>query len=374
MPGAASQSALIRDACSRFGLYYTNPSERCQYFEANRAGAAAGDSIEVDAIHRAFSGILRESRPTAQSLGRQQTPSSHDRLEVPVQAIPWPATEEGNVRRVSVNSFGFGSTNAHAIVEQYPSSTTTQDKALNGDSLSTPLMFSVSFESSLAASVEAFAAMLDDTSNGKFATMKDITATLQSRRSNLPVKFAVTGPKGQRIAAKLQMVLEAPQPGLGVRPKFIQGVKSKVCVPPLDRERNGHPWEPICSNPVPHSARLEGPGDLPAELPSPSKRSLTKKLAKPSATSRVSEAEISQPLCTTVQVALVDVLPESGITFDRVIGHSSGEIWAAYAAGFITARGAIRIAYLCGTSAKFARTDDDGGGGSGGNGCRRAFV
>lgn len=42
---------------------------------------------------------------------------------------------------------------------------------------------------------------------------------------------------------------------------------------------------------------------------------------------------------------------------DSVVGHSSGEIGAAYAAGAITAESAIKIAYYRGRISKFARKD-----------------
>lgn len=64
--------------------------------------------------------------------------------------------------------------------------------------------------------------------------------------------------------------------------------------------------------------------------------------------SRVDQAEISQPLCTALQILLVVLLRKAGVTFDTVVGHSSGEIAAAYAAGFLTASDAIRIAYYRG--------------------------
>ena len=52
-------------------------------------------------------------------------------------------------------------------------------------------------------------------------------------------------------------------------------------------------------------------------------------------------AEFSQPLCTAIQIALVDTLAALGIQPDAVIGHSSGEIAGAYAAGALTAEEAI---------------------------------
>lgn len=71
-------------------------------------------------------------------------------------------------------------------------------------------------------------------------------------------------------------------------------------------------------------------------------------------TSRLSEAALSQPLCTAIQVVLVELLKTAGITFTAVVGHSSGEIAAAYAAGFLSAHDAIRIAYYRGLYAPLA--------------------
>ncbi|WPH02714.1 Hypothetical protein R9X50_00558200 [Acrodontium crateriforme] len=70
--------------------------------------------------------------------------------------------------------------------------------------------------------------------------------------------------------------------------------------------------------------------------------------------SRVGEAEISQSLCTAAQIMIVDLLATAGVIFAGVVGHSSGEIAAAYAAGFLTSRDAILIAYYRGHHCKLA--------------------
>ena len=62
---------------------------------------------------------------------------------------------------------------------------------------------------------------------------------------------------------------------------------------------------------------------------------------------------------------MVDILKSAGIRFKSVVGHSSGEIAAAYAAGFISAKDAIRIAYYRGVTAKLA---------SGENGIKGAMM
>jgi len=62
--------------------------------------------------------------------------------------------------------------------------------------------------------------------------------------------------------------------------------------------------------------------------------------------------EFSQPLVTALQLVLISVLSEWGITPSSVVGHSSGEIAGAYAAGFLTAEDAIKIAFFRGEAAK----------------------
>ncbi|KAK7968113.1 polyketide synthase PksD [Apiospora aurea] len=59
----------------------------------------------------------------------------------------------------------------------------------------------------------------------------------------------------------------------------------------------------------------------------------------------------SQPLCTALQIALFDLLASLGISPVAVIGHSSGEIAAAYATGALSLASAMRIAFYRGLMA-----------------------
>ncbi|KAL2285628.1 hypothetical protein FJTKL_07652 [Diaporthe vaccinii] len=65
-------------------------------------------------------------------------------------------------------------------------------------------------------------------------------------------------------------------------------------------------------------------------------------------TSRINQAELSQPCSTAIQVALVQLLEQYGARPDMVVGHSSGEIAAAYSCGSISADDAIAVAYYRG--------------------------
>ncbi|KAI0406425.1 polyketide synthase [Xylaria palmicola] len=67
--------------------------------------------------------------------------------------------------------------------------------------------------------------------------------------------------------------------------------------------------------------------------------------------SRVNDTEISQPACTAVQLALIALLRSWGVVPAAVLGHSSGEIAAAFAAGLVSFEAAMAIAYYRGLAA-----------------------
>ncbi|KAB2570584.1 Hybrid PKS-NRPS synthetase lepA [Lasiodiplodia theobromae] len=79
---------------------------------------------------------------------------------------------------------------------------------------------------------------------------------------------------------------------------------------------------------------------------------LEEELFRPAKQARVDRAEFSQPICTAVQVGLVNLLRSWGIAPAAVVGHSSGEIAAAYAVNAITSDAAIQIAYYRGQVTK----------------------
>lgn len=66
--------------------------------------------------------------------------------------------------------------------------------------------------------------------------------------------------------------------------------------------------------------------------------------------------EFSQAITTAIQIALVDMIKFVGMKPSLVVGHSSGEIAAAYCAGFLCHKSAMRVSYFRGLLAsKLAR-------------------
>jgi len=72
---------------------------------------------------------------------------------------------------------------------------------------------------------------------------------------------------------------------------------------------------------------------------------LAEELERDEQSTRVNRSEIAQPATTAIQVALVELLGACNVTPATVVGHSSGEIAAAYAMGAITRENAWKIAY-----------------------------
>ena len=74
-------------------------------------------------------------------------------------------------------------------------------------------------------------------------------------------------------------------------------------------------------------------------------------LSKTAEESQIELGYLSQPLCTAIQIALVDLLASWDVKPTSVIGHSSGEIAAAYAAGALSQESALAVAYYRGLAA-----------------------
>ncbi len=74
-------------------------------------------------------------------------------------------------------------------------------------------------------------------------------------------------------------------------------------------------------------------------------------LVEPRAANHLRLPELSQTLVTALQLAVVQVLTACGISPQSVVGHSSWEIAAAVASGYITQEEAITIAYYRGKAA-----------------------
>lgn len=196
--------------------------------------------------------------------------------------------------------------------------------------------------------------------NHEFIHPNDLAWTLHARRSHLSTKVAIAALSTEQLGIKIDEILASVAKDAG----NTVGLRS---IPNTGAPRllgvftgQGAQWPTMGSHLIRSSAfvqnRLSSLQDSLDTLPLADRPPwrLRDELLAPADSSRLAEAALSQPLCTAIQVILVDLLRAAGITFAAVVGHSSGEIAAAYAAGFLTAGDAIRIAYYRGLYAYMA--------------------
>lgn len=262
----------------------------------------------------------------------------------------------------NISSFGFGGTNAHAILESFgtgsrEAGTSTQtDTVIEPDLHMLPFVFSAASEQSLLETLKAYRNFISTKPN---LNLRDLAWTLSTKRSALPVKCSISAFTAEDLLSKLEQVMTSPGEGdIFGTPGNLHSIVSSAS---FQKPRllgiftgQGAQWATMGSHLLRHSSIVSDCFDtLQQSLDALPPRhapdwSLKDELLKQAEDSRIGQASFSQPLCTAVQIALWDLLKAAGVTFATVIGHSSGEIAAAYAARHLSATDAIRIAYYRG--------------------------
>ena len=389
MPSSEAQTQLIRQTYARAGLDINAPEDRPQFFEAHGTGTPAGDPVEAKAIHDAFfdkngashqplyvgsiktvfghtegtaglAGVLK----TALALKNAVIPPNmlferlnpaikpfYGPLQIPTREIPWPDTL-GQPRRASVNSFGFGGSNAHAILEHFDPIVSDGKHSVPA-SIITPFTLSAMSEKSLAASLRAY---LDYViAKGDALDPYQVLLAMDTRRSKFPCRISFAARDLAGLRSKIEIALDSGENG------GIQSVRQdrSDALPFLGIfTGQGAQWAGMGRQLLLSSEFatnfIHGLEARLAALPDTPSWSLREEILADGERSRVAEAAISQPLCTAIQLLVVEILRTANINFDAVVGHSSGEIAAAYAAGAITVGDAIVIAYYRGFHAHLA--------------------
>ncbi|KAF4914906.1 Reducing polyketide synthase BOA6 [Colletotrichum viniferum] len=386
MPSSTAQTELIRETYAKAGLDLRKAEDRCQFFEAHGTGTPAGDPIEAQAIWDAFfTTPTNQSAPPEQlyvgsvktvvghlegcaglagvikaCLGLHQgfipsnlhlgTPNPKiapmlgpGKLLVPTEHLPWPEPVKSTdpaiqiPRRASVNSFGFGGTNAHAILESFDAIVskgtvhkapkTTKQPPVN-------IVISAAKEPSLASLVSRYADYLEANPD---LNLDSLAWTTQKRRTRLEYGISFTGSSRSILVKQMRTSVKAYHDGSHI------GVSSTTWNSSSEGPEilgvftgQGAQWATMgaklldaCPAFAQSIARLENAlfdtMAVEEELSGSSKWSLSTELRAPIGESRIAEAEFAQPLSTAVQVALVDTLRSVGVNFSAVIGHSSDD-------------------------------------------------
>ncbi|KAM0168080.1 hypothetical protein ACHAPF_011356 [Botrytis cinerea] len=372
-PSRSSQAQLIRDVYDKAGL----DMSQTHYVEAHGTGTPVGDPIEAGAIADAFSHarsadsplylgtiksnighlegtsglasliksvLMLEHRMIPGIAGLENVNHSiaaeHPHLKFPKNLIPWPSD---GLCRLSINSFGFGGTNAHVIMEDAIGHLKLREEVLIHKQMNVNLdlsynvrrilVFSSQDENGVKRLESAYNMHWSRMSKDDFSDsyMNRLSYTLSNRRSAFLWRSFATFNSGNDLITGIKFshaIRAISQPhlafcftGQGAQwYAMSRGIQSNVFRQSL----------------IEISELLEEMGCL---------WSLQAELSRDEKTSRVNRPEFSQPICTAIQIALVDLLESFGLRPSVVFGHSSGEIAAAYSIGALDKRSAMSIAY-----------------------------
>lgn len=329
-------------------------------------------------------------------------------FQVPLEMTPWPID---GPRRASINSFGFGGTNAHVILDE--AGWYLAERGLDGNHCSAPYTTGRGSKAPSSSSRES-STEEDGSSDGEHSaqsesslnsgeTSETLTVSVSSRASSAATGgLSQVGPKMgfpiscgdkanfavliDRLISYLQgrvghspghlrdlaHTLAARSSALKWRTYFIGNSASGL----MEQLKNAKAEGLIHASPKPASICFVfgGQGGVWAEMGrallcfKTFKESLEKanefmrtklgcpfnlleELARPRNATFITSPFVSQPITTALQVALVDLIGTCGIVPQYVVGHSSGEIAAAYAASAIGSQQAWALAYFRGLHA-----------------------
>ncbi|KAL8631914.1 hypothetical protein Q9189_002390 [Teloschistes chrysophthalmus] len=394
-PSLDAQAQLIEDVYKAVGL---DPAQTA-YVEAHGTGTAAGDPVEAEAIARTLA--INRARDDPLLVGSVKTnvghleaasgltglvktiyalengvippninfetpnkdiPLEEWKLKVPTTIHQWPADRP---RRVSISNFGFGGTNVHVIVEGYNSDVCPdQPNGVNGHSSDLPskplkvngyektnassamqrklVVFSAHDKTSLQQQMQDIARYVSEPrALNEKDFMESLAYTLCQRRSTLDWREAVSASSPTELGEILSSSTSEPMRPSGT-PKlgFVftgQGAQWHA----MGRELHSYPVFARCMQDLDGYLKEFG-----------AKWSLLDELNKDRESSLVDRPYISQPATTAIQIAIVNLLSSWNIKPWAVVGHSSGEIAAAYAAGALSAQFCMLIAYQRGALAQ----------------------
>ncbi|KAI1080984.1 hypothetical protein F5B20DRAFT_588940 [Whalleya microplaca] len=391
-PSSTAQAALIRKAYEKVGFDFHSTG----YFEAHGTGTSLGDPIEAKGISLAFSEHRNLDNPlfvgsvkanighlegTAGIAGLIKIILMLERAKVPpvallnhlnpaIDADQWhlqfPMTAEDwrgdGLRRASANSFGFGGTNAHVVVDDalhylqaaglqglhntvsrnnnmYSSNEPLQLPGKCGVSKESPFLFVVSAadENGIQRQATALESHLHQIADASTQYLADLAFTLSNKRSRHPWKSFILSHSIEHLRRNLSGMTERPVRTSGS--PTIQFVFTG----------QGAQWASMGTELLVYHIFRESLEQADSYFHSlGSTWSLLGELCASPSSSGINSPRLAQPLCTALQVALVDLLASWGVTPQAVVGHSSGEIAAAYCAGALTKESAWRVAYFRG--------------------------
>ncbi|MFP4441291.1 MAG: acyltransferase domain-containing protein, partial [Chloroflexaceae bacterium] len=371
-PNGRSQQVVLRRALSQSGI---KPAD-ISYIETHGTGTALGDPIEVEALAEVYGQSRAPGQPCV--LGSVKTNIGH--LEaaagmagliktimafkhetipphlhfqelnpnillhntpfvIPTEARTWPS---GNTPRyAALSSFGAGGTNAHLVLEEppQPARPSTPDE-LTAQDRSVVLTLSAHNAHALRSLAQRYTGFLSEQVDGTDVTLADVCYTASLRRTHHPERLALVGATATELATHLDaFAQDLPCPGLSLgnaddsnRPRV-----AFIC------SGQGAQWSGMARLLLQREPLFRQTIEQCDEAMRPFVSWSLLELLENDANNSWMEQDTMQPALFAMTVALGTLWKSWGVTPDAVIGHSLGEVAAAYLAGILSLEDAARV-------------------------------
>ncbi len=376
------QMEMLDEAYSNSGL---DPAE-IQYVEAHGTGTKLGDPTETKALGRFFSrgreeqnklrigsvktnighlegaagmaGLLKvllamQHRELPKSLHfttpNPDIPFDELKLKVNDEHISWEAGE-GKTLKAGVNSFGWGGTNAHAVIEEYVNKERSENINHKNEHI---LCLSAKTDTALKEYVKGYRYYLSEKVNGSKSHLDNIIIGSALRKPTLEYRYSFVGKSKEDLINKFDQFLEDSP---SVMPAALSQQDKVVFVFP----GQGSQWLGMGREMYEKEQTFRTVIDDCEEAFSPFiDWSLKEQLFADENNSRLNEIDVIQPSLFAVQIAIANVWMSRGVIPDAVVGHSMGEVASAYISGSISLNDAANI--ICSRSKLMKTVSGTGG-------------
>ncbi|MET9543212.1 type I polyketide synthase [Streptomyces sp. NPDC006553] len=387
-PNGPAQQRVIRQALRNAGLGAADVDA----VEAHGTGTTLGDPIEAQALQAAYgqdrpadlplwlgslksnightqaaagvAGVIkmvmaldRESLPRTL---HADEPSEHvdwsgGTLRLLTEPLPWKRSER--TRRAGVSSFGMSGTNAHVILEEAPAAGTrdagepaTDDRG--EASVVPPWLLSAKSEAGLREQADRLRRRLRAAPG---PDPVDVGHALATTRSSFAHRAAVRGAGLDELLAGLDAVASGEQSSYAIRGRADAGERPVFVFP-----GQGSQWDGMAARLLDTSRVFRDSVEACAAALAPHLDwSLPDVLRGGADAPPLDRVDVVQPALFAMMVSLADLWQAHGVRPAAVVGHSQGEIAAAYVAGALSLDDAARVVAL--RSRMLAGLQDSGG-------------
>ena len=381
VPDSNAQAALLREVYEQAGI---SPRD-VDYLEAHGTGTAVGDPIEAHSIGEALGRERPEQSPlligsVKSNVGHLETasgvagmvkalyclkhrsipPTIHvkhlnpnidfDAWNIRVVTANTPLAEDKKLV-VGVNSFGFGGANAHVVLESFEQVSKSSVATVVPDCA--PLVLSAQSPAALRASAKQWSDYLNAHPERKFY---DLAYAALLKRELLEYRAVVYADSRQSAIAVLKQYAQG-EPSR----KVAEGVAlADASSPVFVYSGNGSQWVGMGQRLIRESRVFrDAVTRVDALFQALSGFSIVEELSKSEGEDRLDLTEVAQPTLFAMQVGMTELLLHMGAAPGAVVGHSVGEVAAAWACGALSLEQAVCVIFE--RSRQQEKTKGDGG-------------